>query len=91
MKPRRPLFLAHDGYRRRRIMDAARVLPVIGAFLFFVPLLWSGDGGGDANTAMGVVYLFAIWLGLVVAAFVFSLSLRHDIANPDPPQDEEDH
>lgn len=90
MKSRRPLFLARHGYRRRRIMDAARVLPVIGAFLFLVPLLWSDGGGGDAHTGVGVVYLFTIWLGLILAAFAFSLSLRHDIANPDPPQDEED-
>ena len=91
MTSRRPLFLARHGYRRRRIMDAARVLPLIGAFLFLVPLLWSGGSGGDADTGVGVVYLFTIWLGLIVAAFVFSLSLRHDIANPDPQRDEEDH
>ncbi len=53
MKPLRPLFLARHGYRRRRIMDAARVLPVLGAFLFFVPLLWTGEGGGEASDPRG--------------------------------------
>jgi hypothetical protein len=89
MKPLRPLFLARQGYRRRRIMDAARVLPLIGAFLFFVPLLWSGADGRDAATRAGVVYLFLIWVGLILFSFFLSLYLRHDIANPDPPQDEE--
>ncbi|MGB5557463.1 MAG: hypothetical protein WBN04_05565 [Paracoccaceae bacterium] len=89
MKPLRPLFLARHGYRRRRIMDAARVLPVLGAFLFFVPLLWTGESGGEASTRVGVVYLFAIWLGLIVAALFLSLYLRHDIANPDPSPDED--
>lgn len=89
MTPRRPLFLARHGYRRRRIMDAARVLPVLGAFLFAVPLLWSGSDGGDPATGMGVVYIFVIWAGLILAAFGLSLFLRHDIANPDPPQEEE--
>ncbi len=89
MKPLRPMFLARHGYRRRRIMDAARVLPVLGAFLFAVPLLWSGQDGGDADTGIGVIYLFAVWLGLIVSAFVFSLFLRHDLANPDPSRDEE--
>ena len=84
MRPRRPLFLARHGYRRRRIMDAARVLPILGGFLFFLPLLWRGEGG----TRSGVVFLFAIWAGLIVAAFILSLSLRHDIDNPDPPRDE---
>ena len=85
MRPARPLFLARDGYRRRRIMDAARILPLLGAFLFFLPLLWVGEGG----TRIGVVYLFAIWAVLIVVAFVLSLYLRHDISNPDPPQDED--
>lgn len=85
MRPPRPLFVARHGYRRRRIIDAARVLPLLGAFLLFLPLLWVGEGG----TRIGVVYLFAIWAGLIVAAFFLSLYLRHAIANPDPPQDEE--
>lgn len=89
MKPLRPLFLARQGYRRRRIMDAARVLPLIGAFLFFVPLLWSGPDGGYAATGAGVVYLFLIWVGLILFSLFLSLYLRHDIANPDPPQEEE--
>ena len=53
MRPTRPLFLARHGYRRRRIMDAARVLPILGGFLFFLPLLWRGEGG----TRAGVVFL----------------------------------
>ena len=89
MKPLRPLFLARHGYRRRRIMDAARVLPILGLFLFAVPLLWSGEQGNDASTRVGVVYLFAIWLGLIVVALFLSLFLRHDIAKPDTESDED--
>ncbi len=89
MTPRRPLFLARHGYRRRRVMDAARVLPVIGAFLFALPLLWSGEDGGDPSTGTGVVYLFLIWIVLILAAIVLSLPLRHDLEDPDPPEDEE--
>lgn len=89
MTPRRPLFLARHGYRRRRIMDAARVLPVLGAFLFAVPLLWSGDDGAGPETGTGVVYLFLIWAALILAAFGLSLFLRDDLDDPDPPQEED--
>ena len=68
MKPARPLFLARQGYRRRRVMDAARALPVLGAFLFLIPLLWTGAAGNGATTRVGIVYLFGIWACLIGAA-----------------------
>nr|WP_294614957.1 hypothetical protein [uncultured Roseovarius sp.] len=36
---RGPVFLARRTYRRRRLADGARLLPVIGTVLFFIPLL----------------------------------------------------
>ena len=32
-RPRAPLFLARAVYRKRRLRDAARLLPLVGAFL----------------------------------------------------------
>jgi hypothetical protein len=64
---RTPLFLAPDGYRRRRLMDAARMLPLAGAFLFFLPLLWPRLPAG-AGTAAAGLYLFAVWALLILAA-----------------------
>lgn len=81
MKPQRPLFLARNGYRRRRIMDAARALPLLGAFLFLIPLLWSGPDGGPAQTRVGVVYLFAIWAFLIGGAAWLSRFLENDDAD----------
>ena len=34
------VFLERQSYRRRRLMDVARLLPILGAALFAVPLLW---------------------------------------------------
>jgi CheY-like chemotaxis protein len=65
-----PLFLARQGYRRRRLEDAARLLPWLGAFLFGLPLLWTG-----ARTAPGLVYLFAAWIVLIAVALVLSRRL----------------
>ncbi|WP_099823362.1 hypothetical protein [Oceaniglobus indicus] len=65
-----PLFLARATYRRRRLMDAARLLPVVGAVLFLLPMLWFVSGG--TRTAVGGLYLFAIWTGLIVIAAILS-------------------
>lgn len=71
MKPATPVFLARKGYRLRRARDAARFLPILGGFLFFLPLLWSGG-----VTGYGVIYLFSIWFILIVLAGLLSLLLK---------------
>jgi hypothetical protein len=67
MKPPPPIFLARQGYRQRRATDAARFLPVVGAFLLLVPLLWTGG-----STRSGVIYIFAIWFLLILVAGLLS-------------------
>lgn len=74
--PPRPLFLARRIYRERRLMDAARVLPVPGAFLFLLPLVWQAGPGEGAGTARIGLYLFVVWAGLIGAAFLMSGRLR---------------
>jgi hypothetical protein len=63
-EPVEPLFLARRTYRRRRLMDAARLLPWLGAFLFGLPVLWSAP-----ETAAGLLYLFGAWVVLIVLSF----------------------
>lgn len=71
---RSPLFLERDTYRRRRIMDAARVLPVLGFVLILLPVLWTQ--GGQMGTAGEAVYLFVLWFVLILAAALLSRPLR---------------
>ena len=82
-----PLFLARETYRRRRVMDAARFLPFAAIFLFAVPVLWA-DGTG---TAIGMAYLFGLWILLIVLAAAIARALRHMPASPpaDPTGDGE--
>lgn len=61
-----PLFLARRSYRRRRMMDAARLLPFVGVFLFLMPILWQPRAA--PGTAEGAVYLFGAWTFLILAA-----------------------
>ena len=87
-RPRAPLFLERESYRRRRLMDAARVLPVIGLVLFLLPALWRQNG--DPNTGSEALYLFAVWAGLILAAGLLARPLRRTGAPrvPTGPEDE---
>ena len=79
-RPKPPLFLERESYRRRRVADAARVLPVLGALLFLVPLLWAPAETAAPDTAPGGLYIFLVWAGLILAALLLSRRL-----GPEPP------
>jgi len=81
--PRSPQFLARESYRIRRLMDAARFLPVFGLVLLLLPLMRGTSGADVPPTATETVYLFAVWIGLILAAFLMSLGLRRTL---DPPK-----
>ena len=69
---RRAEFVARGTYRRRRLIDAAGLLPILGALLFLVPLLWVGAQEGAApRTSHVLLYLFAVWaLWVILSALV---------------------
>jgi hypothetical protein len=83
--PRSPLFLERRSYRRRRLGDAARLLPVFGLAMILLPLLWSPVATGSARvTAWEGVYLFAVWAALIIIAAILSRALAPgDAAKPD--------
>ncbi len=89
MSPERtPVFLARRSYRRRRLADAARLLPIVGAVLFCIPLLWRGpDGTTGTNGVM--FYIFGLWIALAVIAGVISRHLRASESEAVPPATEE--
>jgi len=81
-RPPEPIFLARETYRRRRLIDAMRLLPVLGIGFFMVPML---DAGHRA-TAPGGIYVFAVWFLLIVAAAVLTRGLARgaDGVSADP-------
>lgn len=84
-RPKRPLFLARAPYRRRRLRDAARLLPVLGIFLLLLPLLWTAEGRVALRSG-DVIYFLAVWLGLIALAAAFAPGLR----GGDGSEEEED-
>ena len=77
-----PVFLDRRSYRRRRLGDAARMLPVLGVVLFLLPAL----GVGAERPTGQIVGLFAAWGALIVLSAGLSRTLTRGAAEePDPP------
>lgn len=78
------MFLERQSYRRRRLADAARVLPVLGTLLLLLPLLWAPQTTPATDTAAGGLYVFVVWGGLILAAFLLARRLGAESGPPGP-------
>ncbi|KIC42011.1 hypothetical protein RA27_00960 [Ruegeria sp. ANG-R] len=84
--PVRPsLFLERQSYRRRRLADAARLLPFLGAAMLALPLLWPDES--EAAEALplssAMFYIFACWGVLILISVVFGIAARRMAARED--------
>jgi hypothetical protein len=81
-----PTFLEQADYRRRRLVDAVRLLPLLGAGLWAVPLLWAP---GAVGSSVALLYVFGVWLMLVIAAAVLAQAFRKRGVQSDsaPPEE----
>lgn len=65
----RPVFLERRNYRRRRMMDAVKIVAILGAILWLIPVIW--PNGDDPNTepmpmSGALSYVFGVWLFLIL-------------------------
>lgn len=72
-----PIFLERSGYRQRRLMDALRLLPVLGVMLWIFPMFWPTGpvelvSSEPVSMSSAVTYVFVVW-GLLIAV---TLTLR---------------
>ncbi|WP_417247197.1 hypothetical protein [Celeribacter sp.] len=88
---RMPLYLARASYRRRRLIDALRLLPFLMFGLWLLPLLWGGEG---TNRPLGAgsrafVHVFVVWaLGLIACAWLARYLRREAVPPETIAQDE---
>ncbi|ASM71798.1 MULTISPECIES: hypothetical protein [Roseobacteraceae] len=76
--PSSPVFLERRSYRRRRMQDAQRLLPVLGMVLWMVPVLWpSGDETGHVSMSAAICYVFGVWCVLIGLSFVLWSGVQH--------------
>jgi hypothetical protein len=77
-----PLYLARASYRRRRLIDAQKLLPIFLFLMYLIPLLWGDEstqtpvGGG----VRGYVHVFSVWFGAIVIAGFITRALRREEA-----------
>ncbi|MGB0798322.1 MAG: hypothetical protein ACPGRD_03270 [Planktomarina sp.] len=64
--------------RRRRLTDAALILPATGAVLVMVPLIWPklADGFDGVRTSTALIYLFGIWTVMIVLAALLARLIK---------------
>lgn len=67
---RTPLFLERRRYRYQRMMDAVRLLPLLGLFLWMLPLMWPvpEEGAEGIGAARALTYVFGVWAVMILAS-----------------------
>lgn len=84
------VFLERRSYRRRRKMDALRMLPIVGLLLWVLPVFWPGanDAAGSpppVTMSGAIVYVFVVWCLLILAG----MALWWSLADPDGRVDDD--
>lgn len=80
-----PVYLARGSYRQRRLRDVARMLPVAGAVLWLLPVLYLRPSTGYTG-----LYIFGVWVLLILVAAVISYRMSLSADDTDTPTDIDD-
>jgi len=85
---KKTVFLERRAYRQRRFADGARMLPLFGAALFFIPLLWSLADDKVTLTSYVMSFVFVSWVGLIIISAFVSSKLPKDMPDAASAKDE---
>ena len=94
--PQGSKFLSRTNYRQRRMIDAVKLLPVLGVGLFFLPLMLfhshqeAEDGHYAASLSDVALYIFCVWVFLIILTFAFGIKLK-DIESNTTQSDKSNH
>jgi hypothetical protein len=62
---------------RKRILDGGKLVPVVGVFLFLLPLTWpEADSAEPIRMSAAIGYIFICWCAIIVGAAAFSRIVR---------------
>ncbi|MEN8659069.1 hypothetical protein [Marivita sp.] len=63
-------------------MDAARVTPILALILWSLPLIWPQSGEGTVSSAIALIYIFAVWSGVILLTWGLSRQLANEMDEP---------
>jgi len=87
-RPKAPLFLEKALYRRRRMADALRALPVLSGALFMFPLFWrGGEAAASVPTVRVMIYIFVAWVCIAGLSGLLSYLLGNDLSGLESEDD----
>lgn len=78
-RPRDRLYLERQTYQRRRLGDAAKLVPLLGFLLLLLPVLLK-------TTNDALIYIFSVWAILIVVIYLISRKLALP-SEPTEPRD----
>ncbi|MFK7745105.1 MAG: hypothetical protein AB8B47_08620 [Roseobacter sp.] len=84
------LFVERSTYRRRRLMDAVKLIVILGMCLWIMPVLWpTGDVTGRDTVSMSnaLYYVFGVWVALIALSGLIVGKLRNVANDPDDSED----
>lgn len=76
----RPMFLERASFRRRRLSDAAAIIPFFGIVLLCIPAIWASE----SRTATAMVYVFTVWAVLILVVGLIARRLKEPVQDDDP-------
>ena len=66
------LVLERTSFRRRRVRDAATLIPFFGVVLLCLPAMWETE----SRTAPAMVYVFTVWALLILVMAVIARRVK---------------
>lgn len=85
-----PVFLERGSYRRRRMMDALRLLVLFAIILWMIPLAWpvgAESTGEPVAMSRALFYIFGVWGSLIAVSFLLARRLRDTTASVNSPDE----
>ena len=82
-----PIFLQRASYRQRRLRDAAKLMPFVGAILWAIPLAWSSQADGGPSATSALIYVFSVWVLLILITAFMATRIKRDTGHDDTGPD----
>ena len=73
------VFLERRSYRRRRLLDGLKLLPVVAAWIFMLPLLWpevSVEDETPKQMSAALIYVFGAWFVMILCGCSLIAALK---------------